>query len=81
VRDYNIVHNELHQYSEVLKQKTEIIALSKCDMILEEDARIKQAELEAHLGKKVLLISSHNGQGMTELLRNAKTAIELFRQG
>ncbi len=44
--DYNIIKGELEAYSELLKDKTEIICLNKCDILSEEEIQDKVRKLE-----------------------------------
>ena len=78
VSDYNIIHNELSEYSDILSHKIEIIALSKCDTIPESEAQEKLNQLEKFLGKKPMLLSSHSGAGINALLRKVTEEIDLF---
>lgn len=65
---YRIIRNELLSYSETLHGKEEIVALSKCDLISENEAKEKVALLEAAIGKPVLILSSATKQGVSDVL-------------
>jgi GTP-binding protein len=67
-KDYNILHNELKEYSPKLIQKKKIIALSKSDLV--DSKKIKKAlavKFKGIKGKPVIF-SSISGQGLNELL-------------
>jgi GTP-binding protein len=71
--NYRKIRNELNEYSPLLSEKQEIIALNKVDLI--PDAADRKAAVEELRGKlrlghsdQVLLISGAARQGMRELL-------------
>ena len=68
LKEYEIILNELNQYSEVLSAKKKIVAISKCDLLgdeeLKELAHLKFPEAD----KKVFFISSVSGKGIPKLL-------------
>jgi GTP-binding protein len=67
-KDYNILHNELKEYSPKLIQKKKTIALSKSDLV--DSKKIKKAlavKFKGIKGKPVIF-SSISGQGLNELL-------------
>jgi GTP-binding protein len=76
---YHVIRNELSEYSEILGQKREIIALNKCDATISEDIEEKQQLLEEASGKKVMLLSNMSGVGKIEILRELRKEIEAFR--
>lgn len=76
---YRVIRNELCEYSEVLGEKREIIALNKCDALIEEIIEEKKQELEAASGKEVMLLSNMTGEGKIEILRALRKEIEIFR--
>lgn len=76
IQNYQIIRNELVQYSENLAKKIEIIALTKCDSVSEDIIKDKYQELKKYLSKnnnlnKALIykISSLNKMGVDSLLR------------
>ena len=76
IQNYQIIRNELIQYSENLAKKIEIIALTKCDSVSEDIIKDKYQELKKYLSKnnnlnKALIynISSLNKMGVDSLLR------------
>lgn len=69
IANYHTIRNELEQYSELLAQKHEIVALNKCDSMTEEEIKEKIRLLEKESGSKVYAISGVTGIGVKELLR------------
>ena len=57
VSAYNTVRNELEQYSEKLKVKTELVVISKCDMLNNKIVDEKVKLLENYLQRKVYRIA------------------------
>lgn len=68
VENYKTIRSEVGKYGGI-DEKPEIIALNKCDALLEEDIAEKVAELEKASGKKVYAISAVAKQGVEEVLR------------
>ena len=77
VRDYKTIRKELKKYSPKLFKKDEVIALSKCDSLPEEEreAKKKLIEKEAKKGTKIFLISSVARIGLTDVLRELKKEV------
>ena len=67
-KNYRIVRTELDKYGEVLQDKTEIVALNKCDALLDEEIAEKKAALEEASGETVHVISGVAGMGVDELM-------------
>jgi len=68
VENYRIVRTELDAYGEVLENKLEIIALNKCDALLDAQIAEKKAALEAASGHEVRLLSGVAGLGVDDLM-------------
>ncbi|MEO0729551.1 MAG: GTPase ObgE, partial [Pseudomonadota bacterium] len=66
--DYQTVRAELEAYADVLIDKPEIIALSKCDAVDAETFATRAAEIADATGSKPLMISSASGKGVREAL-------------
>ena len=66
---YKTVRHELAEYGADLSEKTEIVALNKCDALNDELINDARAELEDASGKPVLTISGVSGAGVTDALR------------
>ena len=74
---YEIIRKELKQYSQNLFEKQEVIALTKCDSLTEEDLENKKQELQKVIDKnhKIYTISSIARIGLTEVLRELKNKV------
>ena len=68
LQNYQVVRQELGQWSELLKTKPERIVLTKADTVPAEDAEEKRALLERTLNVPVSLISAAAQRGTKELL-------------
>jgi GTP-binding protein len=66
--NYDIIRKELNTWSEVLANKPELIALTKIDLLLEEELSEKITALEKLTKKKVYPISSVAHVGLEALL-------------
>lgn len=68
LKEYEIISNELNKYSDLLNDKKKIVAISKCDLLgdeeLEELAHLKFPDAD----DKVFFISSVSGKGIPKLL-------------
>ena len=76
---YRTIRGELAEYSDVLAQKPEIVALNKCDALDEETLAEKKAELEAETGFPVEVISGAAGINIEPVLFRMLGAIEKHR--
>ncbi|KPP87691.1 MAG: Obg family GTPase CgtA [Rhodobacteraceae bacterium HLUCCO07] len=76
VEDYRIIIHELDAYGGHLAEKPRVTALNKVDA-LDEDRRDEvRAELEAEVGRPILMLSSVSGEGVTEALRALRAEID-----
>jgi GTPase len=66
---YKIVREELDAYGQGLEDKTEIVALSKCDAVTAEVVKEQKARLKRAAKKEPLLLSAASGQGIEAALR------------
>jgi GTPase len=80
VTAYQTIRTELSNHGELLAEKTEIIALNKCDSLLEEEAEEKTALLTKAAGKQVYQLSGVSGQGRDGILNILLNHIEADRQ-
>lgn len=71
VKNYTTIRNELSSYGGGLADKDEVIAISKCDALSEDEIRQKQDLLENHTGKKVFAFSAISKDGLYEVLYEA----------
>jgi GTP-binding protein len=69
VESYMIVKAELLKYKEEISYKKEIVCMTKIDAMTEEEIEKFRSELEKHLDKKVLAISSVSGRNIEEIKR------------
>lgn len=84
---YEIIHGELERYSD-LKDRPEIVALTKCEGVDDEIIEMQRESIRAKLPKNrdktpILAISSQSGLGLTEVLRAlnlVKTAVKSQKQ-
>ncbi|MCE3255549.1 MAG: obgE [Rickettsiaceae bacterium] len=78
---YRIIRKELEDYAESLKEKPEIIALNKIDLLSEEEVKekIKILKKAAGKNKKIFAISGVSGEGIKPVLREIYDNILLFR--
>ena len=74
--NYRVIRRELENHSPVLAEKSEIIALSKMDLLgNEEDHEVARQMLEDELGKPVLTFSAATRTGLNPLLEAAWAAL------
>jgi GTP-binding protein len=73
---YRIIRNELASYSLKLLEKREIVAITKSDLLESAEIKDKTEKLEDfmknynhNVSKKIFVISSVSGDGITDLLR------------
>ena len=73
---YQTIRNELNKYSD-LKDRQEVIALTKCEGLDPEIIKMQEASILAkNPNAQIFTISSQAHQGLTELLRELKTRVE-----
>ena len=77
---YLTIRAELEAYGHGLGEKPEILALNKCDALLEEEADEKAAILAELSGKDVIRLSAASGQGVTDALRAMAAFVEVRNQ-
>ena len=68
IQSHVIVRNELEAYGNGLVDKPEILALTKCDAVNEEEARWLAEELASASGSKVMCLSAMSGKGVDALI-------------
>ncbi|MFA3783920.1 GTPase ObgE [Melioribacteraceae bacterium 4301-Me] len=69
-KDYKILLNELEQYSKVLAKKTKVLAITKIDLLNEDELKQKfRAKVDGYNGK-LFFISSVTGFGIEKLLNH-----------
>ncbi|MEL6374514.1 MAG: GTPase ObgE [Pseudomonadota bacterium] len=78
--DYDIVRGELEAYGADLDDKTEVLALTKCDAVDDETRDAQAQALQAHAGVRPHTISSAAQQGIQAVLHALGQAIAAERQ-
>lgn len=79
VEVYDVVHQEMADYSELLLDKVEIIALNKIDIVSDAELKKKVKKLEKHTGKKIFLISGVTTEGVKTLLRELAAEVAKYK--
>ncbi len=74
---YKVIRNELVEYG--LENKIEVIALSKCDCLGEDEIKKKKALLKKYTKQEIYAISAAAGQGVTPVLRKLREHIDEAR--
>jgi GTP-binding protein len=69
VANHGVIENELAEHDPRLAELPRILALSKADLVPEEDAAAAASEWEQRLGVPVLVTSSATGAGLDVLAR------------
>lgn len=77
---YETIRAELEQYSDILAEKEEIVALNKCDALTKEEIGEKIESLEEVSGNEVFAISAVSGTGTEAVKRRLMQTIERERQ-
>ena len=70
IENYHIIRGELEAYSSLLADKTEIVALNKCDALDEATIKEKQIALQEACGKKVYTMSTIARIGTDDIMRD-----------
>ncbi len=75
---YMIVRNELVNYKDSLKDKDEIIVLSKTDLVTDEELLLKIDELKKSTKKEVYSLTSFNKAGIEQIKKTLLSYKKLF---
>ena len=67
-KDYDILLKELNNYSKLLFNKRKLIAISKADLLTEEEKITFQNKIEKIFGQDVILFSAVSGYNIQKLL-------------
>ncbi len=80
-RDYQLIYNELAQYSEALLSKPQLVALTKTEGMDPTELKAKTTALKQAIGKKakVYAISAAAHQGIDKLLHDVIPPVEAAR--
>jgi len=76
---YRVIRGELDAYGEGLTDKPEIVALTKCETLDDEELAVAKDELEAACGQTVFLISSVARHGLKPLLSSVYQYVDKRR--
>src|SRR6185369_4525598 len=76
---YDIIRGELEAYGGGLTEKAEIVALSKCDAVPDDELKRKAKSLAKAAGRKPLVLSAVSGTGMKEALRELAAIVRAAR--
>ncbi len=76
---YRVIRGELRAYGHDLKDKPEIVALSKIDAVPEDELAEKVEALRKAARRKPMLVSAVTGAGVVEVLRRIQKAIDAGR--
>jgi GTPase len=76
---YRIIRGELEAYGAGLQDKAEIVALSKCDAVPDDELKRKAKSLAKAAGRKPLVLSAVSGTGMKEALRELAAIVKAAR--
>ena len=68
IKTYETIRRELSAYGNGLDEKGEVIAITKADIVDEQEILEKKTRLEAHTGREVSIISAVRQDGMRPLL-------------
>lgn len=77
IENYNSIRNELIQYNDNLKDRPEIVVVTKSEL---PDAESIAEKLRADTGKEVLLISAVTGAGLPQLLNKVSSTLTEHRE-
>ncbi len=69
--DYQTIRNELESYSNLLKNKTEIICLNKCDILSEEEVQDKITKLQKITSEEIFAVSAYTKTGLNRIIKKA----------
>lgn len=78
-QDYITIRKELESYSELLKDKPEIVCLNKIDMMDDEEIKEKSEILADVCGQKVHTISGYTGNNVENILKLCLQEIKSWR--
>ncbi len=77
---YKTIRAELKSYSKELYNKPELIALNKCDALMEDEIKEKSVALKKASKKKIWPISAVSNEGVTDVLREMMKTISAARE-
>ena len=69
VKNYKIIRNEIKKYKNNVEKKNELICLTKCDLLQNDELKHKISELKKVCKKKINYCSNITGEGIKEVLK------------
>ena len=78
--NYITIRKELAVYRSDMIQKTEIVALNKCDSLTESEIKFKARQIENISGQKPFILSAVSRVGLLELIRSLRIIIDNNKQ-
>ena len=78
---YKTVRREIKSYGQGLADKSEIVALNKCDALPSEEVEKKRQALEGMTGQTVTSISAIAGEGMDSLVNQLFEHVKISNSG
>ena len=81
LRAYKTVRREIKAYGEGLADKSEIVALNKCDALPFEEVEKKRQALEGITGQTVTSISAIAGNGMDSVVNQLFGRVKISNSG
>lgn len=73
---YQMIRKELESYSTILTERTEIICLNKCDMLLDSEITNKISELKKISSAEIFCISAYTKLGLSALIKKILETIK-----
>ena len=76
VKNYKIIRNEIKKYKNKVEKKNELICLTKCDLLNENELKYKITELKNVCKKEIYHCSNITGEGIKRVLTNLEKLYE-----
>ena len=75
-KNYKIIRNEIKKYKNKVEKKNELICLTKCDLLNENELKYKITELKNVCKKEIYHCSNITGEGIKRVLTNLEKLYE-----
>lgn len=75
IQNYHSIRKELEQYSPSLRERPEIVAITKCEL---PDAEPIQQQLKENIQRNVLLVSAVTGSGLPQLMHQIANELKQY---
>lgn len=79
VLSYQTIRKELESYSSILAERTEIICLNKCDMLLDSEIADKVSELKKLSKAEIYCVSAYTKTGLNLFMKKILQAIKSLK--